>query len=217
MALSSGFPGASRSGSATTPTSKRGKLTCTECGEKKSVKEFQAQPKSRSGYTSKCTLCNRKVRFAGHMARKGMEVLPCKDHEKQCSSCGQVKRKVDYHNNEGTYDGLHSRCKDCNIGGQQKKRREKSAAKRATRTKPVKRAQPVERVEESAPAPEPPSKREQAQTMLDAVSRSETSVQVIARAMASAGLSAVQLNPVTGEVSATAHVTTSINLHPGDE
>jgi len=86
---------------------------CPQCGILKSTDEFYTNNNSNDRLTSQCKEClrlyqnktNRTIR-----KREDIEYLP---KEKNCPTCGKVKRQFEFYLHKTNLDGLRGQCIDC--------------------------------------------------------------------------------------------------------
>jgi len=84
---------------------------CIKCNEFKGVGEFHRDSKSVDGFRNICKLCCKKCHLDGFkkLEKNKVETII----EKECASCGKIKKLTEFHKNKYQYDGLQRVCKKC--------------------------------------------------------------------------------------------------------
>ena len=161
---------------------------CTECGKTRTLASYSHTPHTKDGYCHRCKFCAHKARRRSTMARRGHQYIECDDHEKQCTRCGKVKPKTEFHHNKATYDKRTSACATC-----------MNARDRSGNGKPKQRSEPRPAASEKL-------------VVVDAeriVDGHGAALDAIAQAMMSAGIARIEIDD-TGKVSAKVEVFTHV-------
>ena len=81
---------------------------CSTCKEVKSIDNYNVKTDSKTGYSARCKMCDKKARKT---ITKRTPVT--KEGVKVCNKCKEEKPLSAYPRNNARPDGLHPECKAC--------------------------------------------------------------------------------------------------------